>query len=268
VEENYMPRLRGVERVLLRLLARGGRIEARLRDPVFAALSDILPETYTPAEVEFYAHYLRDAREVRPGGESGRQALFSRLLDECTDLNGPVTRREVAELMEAARREDEELAHRLERILHLEALLAPADALFDYVLTQNAQRPEEVAEHLHECWGPTVPNLDPSVLREILPEVESASSREAAGSISACHTALAAGKYDEAIRSLLSWNAVTMAARKAGPWATLSETGRIDVRYRGAEHLLPEEDELPTLWRNSYFFDSLKNITRQLKEVA
>jgi hypothetical protein len=48
----------------------------------------------------------------------------------------------------------------------------------------------------------------------------------------------------------------------------LSPRGEIDVRYRGAETLLPGERDLGSLWRNQYFVDSLKNITRQLAESA
>ena len=42
--------------------------------------------------------------------------------------------------------------------------------------------------------------------------------------------------------------------------------GRLDVRYRGEEQLLPERDELPLLWRNPYFLDSLRQITWQLED--
>ena len=53
--------------------------------------------------------------------------------------------------------------------------------------------------------------------------------------------------------------------RKSAPWARLGEGGRLDVRYRGAEQLLPDGDELATLWRNSYFVDALEAVTRQLE---
>jgi len=83
-----------------------------------------------------------------------------------------------------------------------------------------------------------------------------------------CQVALTSGKYDEAIRASIAWNTEVMKGRKSAPWVRISARSQIDVRYRGAERLLPEEDELPTLWRNQYFFDSLKKITRQLRNVA
>ena len=40
---------------------------------------------------------------------------------------------------------------------------------------------------------------------------------------------------------------------------------RLDVRYRGTEQLLHKEHELPELWRNSYFANAVKSVTRQLQ---
>ena len=42
----------------------------------------------------------------------------------------------------------------------------------------------------------------------------------------------------------------------------------LDVRYRGTESKLPTGDELASAWRNSYFLDSLKDVTRQIGEAA
>ena len=79
---------------------------------------------------------------------------------------------------------------------------------------------------------------------------------------------LARGDYGEAIDAVLSWNNQIMAERKAGPWVRVGENGRMDVRYRGAEQLLPPAESLPTLWRNSYFIDTLKGVVRQLGNKA
>ena len=40
------------------------------------------------------------------------------------------------------------------------------------------------------------------------------------------------------------------------------------MRYRGADQELPSEDDLPELWRNGYFIDSLKAIAWQLGKAA
>jgi hypothetical protein len=66
---------------------------------------------------------------------------------------------------------------------------------------------------------------------------------------------------------LIDWNALVMQGRKGAPWIRV-EGGKLDVRYRSNEQDLPDGDELPGLWRNSYFLDSLKTISRQLESVA
>jgi hypothetical protein len=268
IEAAYLPHLRAVEAPLLKLLARGGRLEVRGRDPLFAAICRVLPESYTAREAEFYGRTLRDGLEVQEGANGGRQALFSRLLRQHTRLTRPVTREEVVSLAEGAEKEDRRLGDTLRRIIHLESLLAPADALFDYLLTRDGQRPEAVSEDLLDHWGPEVPNLDSSAFDALTTEIESASTPKQAMAMRQCQIALRSGKYDSAIRAVIEWNTEVMKRRESAPWVRVSDRNRIEVRYRGAEHLLLEQDELPTLWRNQYFFDSLKKVTRQLGNVA
>jgi hypothetical protein len=167
--------------------------------------------------------------------------------------------------MEAARGVNEGLSRALERIVHLEALLAPAAALFDFVLTQGGQRPADVAIKLDDRWGGAVPNLNPDAFAEILPEIRDASRPETARAVARCHETLRAGAYEDAITAVLDWNAQVSQDRKSAPWVQIGEGGRLDVRYRGTEQLLPDGDALQTLWKNSYFIDSLKSVIRQLQ---
>ena len=268
IEQIYRPGLARVESQLLRFLEKGGRLDTKGKNPLFRALCDLLPEKLSPPEVDFYGHHLRDALTTEGPGSQGVQARFVELLAAHTDLNGRLTREESVALAEAAAKTDPQLAERLQRMIRLEALLAPADALFDFVLSRNGKSPEELHETLREDWGPRVPNLDPEAFLELVPEIESASSELQARAMKSCHTALAGGKYSDAIHYLLDWNTELMKTRKAAPWARLSADGRIEVRFRGAETLLPEEGELGTLWNNQYFVDSLKRITRQLSADA
>lgn len=264
IEQVYRPRLTRVEPQLLRFLEKGGRLDTKGKNPLFRALCDLLPEKLSPIEVDFYGHHLRDALTTEGPGSQGVQARFVELLAAHTDLNGRLTREESVALAEAATKTDPALAKRLQRMIRLESLLAPANALFDFILSRNGKSPEELHETLREDWGPRVPNLDPEAFSELVPEIESASSEPQARAMKSCHIALAGGKYSDAIHYLLEWNTELMKARRAAPWARLSADGRIEVRYRGAETLLPEEGELGTLWGNQYFVDSLKRITRQL----
>ena len=267
VESQYLPVLQPVIDDLIRLLQHGGVLDAKQEDRVFTAVAKILPESFSSDEVRFYGEHLGDGLHA-DGLPAGRQQRFRKLLLAKSDLDRPLGREEVLALTEAARPVDTGLARRLERIATLEAVLAPAAALFDFLLTQHGRRVEDVASVLIERWGSKIPNIDPPVFRKLLPEVEKASAEAVSTAIDRSQCALASGQYGDAIHALLDWNATVMRERKAGPWAVVDPSRRLDVRYRGAEQLLPDADALPTLWRNTYFIDSLKRITRQLEGTA
>jgi len=267
VESHYLPILAPALEDLMRLLERGGTLNVRGRDSAFKAVAAVLPERFTPNEIDFYGEYLRDARHVA-GFPSGRQERFRTLLEAETNLDGPIGREEALGLVEAAQPVDPELSRLLERIVKLEALLAPAGAIFDFILNGQGQRIDKIATDLVDRWGRGVPNIEPSSFRDLLPEIAAASNKSIAGTIDKCQSALARGAFADAVRLLMDWNSAVMRERKAGPWVALDAAGRLDVRYRGAEQELPNSEVLPTLWRNGYFIDSLKRITRQLQAVA
>lgn len=265
VEAEYLPTLEPGMGRILDLTANGGVLHTKKRDAAFRCFVEILSETFTDAEHTFYAHHLRDALAAKPDHPRDRQKHLARLLAEHTDLEAPFGREDAVRLAQVAESVDEGLSRALWRVVHLEALLAPAMALFDFVLLQNGQRPREVAAQLTDRWGAAVPNLDAAAFEALLPEIQDASRAEIARAFHHCHGALAAGAWEDAIEALLTWNALVSEDRKSAPWARLGAGGRIDVRYRGAEQLLPDGDELATLWRNSYFVDALKAVTRQLE---
>lgn len=267
IESQYLPVLEPVMNDFIRLLEHGGILNVWPKDPVFKAVANVLPERFAPDEARFYGEYLRDGlhADVLP---AGRQTRFRKLLLANTDLDGPLERKEVLALTEAACAVDAGLARRLKRIAMLEAVLAPSAALFDFVLTKHGQRIEDVASVLVERWGRQVPNIHPPAFRELLSEVRKASAEAVSVAVDKGQCALASGQYGDAIRALLDWNAAVMRERKAGPWVTTDPSGRLDVRYRGAEQFLPDADALQTLWRNTYFIDSFKRITRQLENTA
>jgi len=266
-EKYYWPRLGRIEKPLFKILSRGGWLKLRKSDPVFKVMVEIFPALFSRQEREFYGEALRDAGQVSDGHFPGRQDLFARLLARHTDIEDGINREEVKKLARAARREDEGLAHRLEKILRLEALLAPAEAIFDYLQARNGQRPSDLAATLHDHWGGRVPNLDRAGFHDILPEITDIVGARLATVMDRCDETMSAGDYEEGINALLEWNKLIMASRKAAPWISL-KAGKLDVRYRGLEKQLPSGDRLEHLWRNSYFIDSLKDITRQLNGVS
>ncbi len=264
VDSEYGAHLERGLRPLLDLVASDGVLKTRANDPAFRSLAAVLPEGFSGREVAFYGRFLRDGLEVKTAHRE-RQKDFAGLLADQDTLGSTLGREEAVELMEAARGMNDGLSSAVERILHLEALLAPAAALLDFVLTQGGQRPADVAAKLDDRWGEAVPNLDPDAFTKILPEIRDASRTETAQAAARCHETLRAGAYEDAITAVLDWNAQVSQDRRSAPWVQIGEGGRLDVRYRGAEQLLPDGDALPTLWKNSYFIDSLKSVIRQLR---
>jgi hypothetical protein len=266
MEQHYRPHLDGSFQRLKMLLTRGGTLDTRNHAGLFGGLAAILSPQFTAAEKQFYGSNLRDAARV-PRNGTARQARFCRLLEDYGALAEPVGRVEMEHLVRAAAKEDAGLARALERICTLEALLAPADALFDFILTWDRRNPREMAAELREQWGPSVPNLDSAAFQDLLPEIGENAPDGLPAMMQRCANALTAGAYEDAVRTLLSWNEIVMEARGARPWAAIGADGQVDVRYRGLDRLLPERGDLPTLWRNSYFVDSLKAVIRQLRDV-
>ena len=287
LEENYISRLGGSIKPIMRLLSRGGTLDTRRKDPVYEALVRILPPDFTAAEAAFYGRYIRDGYPadgdeatglpevgvpgdglIRPAQPAlPRQARLRQLLESHTNLAKRTTREEVTALAEAARAVDEGLARHLERILHLESFLAPAEALFDFTLTRHGQTPREVAAAVRERWGGPVPNLDPHAFQDLLSEIAKTSSPEIAPLLHRGHAAMRTGDYTTAVRTVIDWNTRVQERRKGAPWIVFDPAGRLDVRYRDLEQPMPAGDDLPTLWRNNYLIDSLKALTLQLRSA-
>ncbi len=261
-DKNYWPVLQSAEKKLFKLLKDGGRLRIHRNDPIFNAVSKLLPETFTDEENWFYSQTLRDAQHVKDNLSAKRQPLFAELLKNHSDLNNDTNREEILNLAKAASGEDEALSLRLKKIARLEALFAPAEALFDYLQTRGGQKPVDLALKLRDHWGKQVPHLD-LPLDDIFSGIVTVVGEELGSTMSKCDHALNAGAYEDAIMTLLEWNKMVMAARKAAPWIQLT-SGKLDVRYRGQEKELPDGDILPQLWRNSYFIDALKSIVQLL----
>ena len=264
IERHYISRLNSSVGKLRRLLTQGGRLRTKDRDPIFAALTPILDPRFSSDELEFYGSYLRDGHEVACA-DTGRQERFRRLLESDTELGESTGRAEILHLAKWAQRQNEGLYVSLDRIAHLEAFLAPTAALFQHLLARHGQQVTNVAEEIRSMWGSRVPNLDRAAFEELLSEIQSTSTEAVGSLMNQVHAALHAGDFETAIDGLLCWNEVVMQIRGGAPWARIGAKRRLDVKYRGAERLLPDKDELPDLWMNSYFIDALKNVTQQLE---
>ena len=266
VESEYVRKLAKVESELTRLLLKGGALDTSPRNPLFKVVAGILTNEFTQTENAFYAETLRDA-ERNPLKDTGRQAALADLLAKHTKLTAQTGRADIERLQRAARRVDEGLASRLGKVGRLEALLAPAEALFGHLQVRNGQRLDDLAEGIVDHWGKAVPNLGDG-FENLEAEIRGIVGAGLTNLMKRCDGALAVGDYKEAIMALLKWNELVMKARKAAPWVRVGSGGKLEVRYRGLEGRLPDGDELPALWRNSYFLDSLKDVTFQLAAVV
>ena len=263
VEQCYLPHLNGATGPLRRILANGGTLDTRHHTPVFQALAQILKPGFDAAELDLYRRALRDGLDVE-GAPAERQARLRELLESHADLDEPVGREEALRLARAAGPTDEALADHLLRIAALEALLAPVDALFQHLLMQHGRKIEQVAKEIRDRWGAKVPHLDKHTFLALVPEIKQTVGPEVTAAVTRCHAALTGADFVEATSALLDWNTLVMHSRGGGPWLAVAG-GRLDVRYRGGDQTLPNRDELPALWRNPYFIDSLKSVTRQLR---
>lgn len=253
---------------ILDLVRDGGELPTRATDPTVKAVTVMLGPELSKDEAAFYGRWLRDGAAMKRGSgvgpEPGRQGRLARLLVETTDLDEAIGRDAVLALAKAARSQDEGLATRLERISLLEAFLAPAEALFEHLLARRTRTVDAVAEAVLDYWGARVPNLDPAAFADLLPEIDSAAGPAAGATIALAYGHLARGEYAEVLRQLVVWNGLVMGARGGAPWVVI-QGDLLDVRYSGQEVLLPERDALPSLWRNTYFLDSLRLIAGQLE---
>ena len=75
---------------------------------------------------------------------------------------------------------------------------------------------------------------------------------------------LAQGEYPTALRLLIKQNEATMQVRGGAAWIEDRE-GRLHVRVRDEQGVIPEREELAALWRFPYFLDSLFAITSELR---
>ena len=270
LERAYGPHLRPVMDRLLHLVLNDGRLDTNTSDAMFVALSRSLSESFTTEEQEFFGEHLRDGLHVRHDGanQRGQQKKFRELLVDHTEPNTAIGREDMIRLNEAACSVDRGLARSLDRIVRLEAVVAPAMSLFEFVLSRHGRERGDVAEELASRWGDSVPNIDPARNSDLLAQVGTVSSEAVETCLDRCQLAFSRGNYEDAIDALLAWHDDVMRGRGGAAWVRTAEGGKLDVRYRGVEQTLPSGDELPTLWRNGYFVPPLKAIIGQLEKSA
>lgn len=198
----------------------------------------------------------------------GLQAMLVNLMGQLPARERGFGREDLRALATLARRggsDYERLADRLEHIDQLESVLAPAARAFGFLLGRNGQALPDSAQDMARAWGQRLAFVDVEAVAALQAEINAAFHDSAAGprwvKIAA---SMAVGDYQELVRLLLEHNAAVMQARLgSAPWVRLSN-GRLDVRYRDERFDLEPRDELPRLWLNSYFLNSLAAVRATL----
>jgi hypothetical protein len=149
------------------------------------------------------------------------------------------------------------LAWRLDRIAIAESVLAPAAFLFSYLLGCNGATSPEVAVRIRNAWGRNgVASVDARAFQQLESEL-SHGTAEVGRPWSAVAASLANGDYEALIRLLVEQNRHVMQVRgNAGAWIE-EDGGKFVVHMLDERGQLTANDELPDLWRHSYFVNSL-----------
>lgn len=195
----------------------------------------------------------------------GRQATLGGLFVQppFVEAEFAFTPSAILELERRASKEhmDGSLAFRLARIRHCESLMAPASALFWFVLARHESSVDEIASSVRKTWGKSITTINIDAIGKIEQDLTDASrSKPSATRWIQTAVALREGDYAQAVRLLLAQNAFVMQTRGgAAPWAE-ERKDKIFVRFHGDFDELPQAKKLPNLWTFAYFLNALRVI--------
>jgi hypothetical protein len=235
-------------------------------------LASVLAPKLTKGEAELYDEAL--VRGQTPGFDHtlGRQAALFDLLCEINEgrrfgWDKPFA---YVELLEARKRAAsagyEALAAALERIARLEPFFVALSEVFGYLISVRDGSIAPVAKDIARAWGRHLRHIEAGEIERFGSRFQDVASREAAERLITAARALRDGDYAHVVKLLLEHNASVMNARGGAPWVT-EERGRIQVRLREEGRGLSKKEDLPTLWYNSYFLNSLKTVGAQVREA-
>jgi hypothetical protein len=239
------------------------------KKPLGPQLAKLLSTKFSAREVMFYDTAL--VRGVAPDCNFtfGRQ---ERLWQTIVRLNNggnaewldPFGYPELIEArIDAEQRDDQPLATALDAIRIVEPLLATTGSLFGFLLLRGEAKVETVAKDITGKWGKSLAHLEPAELEPLRDRIVDTTSLDSYTRIGRMAHGLRSGDYTDVIRTAIDLNADVMRGRGGAPWMSI-ENGRIKVRLREESGNLPEGEDLPHLWQNSYFIHSLKSVGRTL----
>jgi hypothetical protein len=275
VERLYLPvwtkhGFRNADAVVARLAKARTDLDVHKADrSLLEATAKVLSKRLNVEEREIYRKHLLlgGPHDKTRGG----QAVLARAMESTFDDGGwalsPSRIRHLAKQCRGVGELGAAVADRLERIRTAELLLAPSVALFGLILGSDGQSISEVAGMARRQWGASLRTVDIDETARLEGElVDATGAPETGRRWLKVARALASGDYEDAVRSLMEQNAFVMKVRAgAAPWVDVSNHV-LRVRLRDDDvGGLPAKGELPTLWRHSYFVDSLRTMAVALR---
>lgn len=273
VEEYYLPKLSAAGmkdgKQIVEMLGKVRvRLDAKGADcKLLTAIASLLRWDFNTRERTFYREHLLYGGPKDPTDQRQRQ-LAELLAPKLSDGRFPWSSPALHGLAKEAEGRGEAwhpLAGRLHRIALAETLLAPSSALFIHLLGCHDVSLTDIAKRLQRAWGSKLHTLSMSDLPEL--QAELGGGDEPTGERwLAIARAMSAGDYQDLIRLLLAQNRAVMQIRGGASAWIEEQNGRLNVRMPEERGGLPAREELPRLWRFSYFLDSLYAVESALKE--
>lgn len=261
VDQVYLQSFRHGAEQVRSILLNDRDFEPKGRDRVWArALAEMLGRKINVTERDFYA------RQLLAGGVPGS------LQDQCWKAIATVndgrrfnpaqafSQEELRAITAECRRRDmSDLAERLEQIRHAESLFAPAGNLFLFVLANDGRSLNDVVDDVSRQWGSRVPGLSANAAAEALAAIDDVPGDTRQRLVLIARD-LEMGRYRSACEALLDLNKAVMHDRGGSPWAVLSGSKRlIEARFNSGGDLATLS-ELKSLWVETFFLNSLKQV--------
>lgn len=275
VEREYLPRLGSGSRSIGNEIIRFLVAERRSFSPsgqqkeLARTLFEILQPSYTTTERAFYMESLLLGSSPGNDVTNGRQARLWNAIVEANekgpaDWSEPFDYRELLAVRAIAdRNDDDDLVRSLDAILTVEPLLAAASSLFSFILQRDRGSLDDIATELRRQWGDGLSHLRIDRLAALRTAIADVGGETLSTNLQRLAIELHGGAYESAIGTAVHDNKHVMTQRGGAPWVVI-EKGKVEVRLREQPATLPERDELPWLWQNTYFINSLKSIGRAL----
>ncbi len=235
--------------------------DARLVDAIAALLH---PEL-RPDEVPLYREHLLygGPQDETHGRQEQLATVLEKHLDDGAFTWTPALVRALAKQARERGTGWHPLGDHLDRIAACDSLLAPSSLLFSHLLGLDGWKLDEVADRLRKAWGKQLRTIDQPALEQLRLELGAHDAESGSRMVTLART-LAQGEYEAALETMVEQNAAVMKGRGGAPWVE-RENGRLQVRFKDEDGDLPDEKELPQLWRYPYFMDSLFMVARELR---